>query len=248
MKRNLVIAAITAAALIGGGTYTAVAMGGGGTADPGTPSAPVSRPGSPDGSPSSDDSPRPRVSRAEPTAEPTAGATAGATAGQAADAALKEVPGTVVSVERDDDRGGRWEVDLLGEDNRRHELTVGGDGTVRSDDRHHDDDDDRADRAALRGATVDARQAADAALAAVPGSVTSIEIDGDRTGHWEVDVRGEDGRTHELNVHARTGEVTPDRDDDHGDDDHDGDDHGDRHGDDDGGRHGDDRGDDGQDG
>ncbi|MEV0037593.1 PepSY domain-containing protein [Streptomyces sp. NPDC050804] len=229
MKRNLVIAAITAAALIGGGTYTAVAMGGDGTAGPAAaPSVPVSQPGSPDVSPSSDvspspdDSPRPQVSRAD------------LTAGQAVDAALKKIPGRVVSVERDDDRGGRWEVDLLGDDNRRHELKVGGDGTVRPDDRDHDDD-DRDDRAALRGATVDARQAADAALAAVPGSVTSVEIDDDRTGHWEVDVRGADGRTHELNVHARTGKVTPDRDDDHGGDDH-------------GGRHGDDRDDDGQDG
>ncbi|MFD7893632.1 PepSY domain-containing protein [Streptomyces sp. NPDC059743] len=107
MKRNLVIAAITAAALIGGGTYTAVAMGGDdGTADPGTPPAPVSQLAS------SDDSPSPRVSRAD------------LTAGQAADAALKKVPGTVTSVERDDDRTGRWEVDVRGKDGRIHELNI----------------------------------------------------------------------------------------------------------------------------
>ncbi|MFF3751006.1 PepSY domain-containing protein [Streptomyces sp. NPDC002018] len=238
MKRNLVIAAITAAALIGGGTYTAVAVGGDdSTAGSGTATgtsvlpAPVSRLGAPDDSP--------RVSRA------------GVTAGQAADAALKKVPGTVVSVERDDDgddrdrRDGRWEVDVLGKDDRRHELKVDAGGTVRADGRADDDgddDDDRDDRAALRGATVDARQAADAALAAVPGTATSVEIDDDRTGHWEVGVRGEDGRAHELKVHARTGKVTADRADDR-DDDRGGDDRAD----DAGGRHGDDRDDDGRD-
>ncbi|MFE7242422.1 PepSY domain-containing protein [Streptomyces sp. NPDC057582] len=64
----------------------------------------------------------------------------------------------------------------------------------------------------------------DAALRAVPGTVTSIELDDTvgRSGtlHWEVDITGKDGNRHELNVDARTAAVTADRSDDgrHGDD------------------------------
>lgn len=49
--------------------------------------------------------------------------------------------------------------------------------------------------------------------------------------HWDVDVRGKDGKEHELNVDAKTSEVTADRSEvtadrsDDGDHDHHGDDH-----------------------
>lgn len=180
MKRNLVIATIAAATLIGGGTYTAVAVDG----DNSTP-GPVTQLPPPHGSS------RPQIMSWPPLS-----------AEQAADAAVKEVPGTVASIEHNR-RGAHWEIDVLDKDGRTHELTVGPDGTVRPDD-------GSGYRVALEHATVDARQAADAALAAVPGAVTSVEIDGDRAGYWEVDVLAGDGRTHELNVQARTGEVLPD--------------------------------------
>ncbi|MFD7220549.1 PepSY domain-containing protein [Streptomyces sp. NPDC059892] len=256
MKRNLVIAAITAAALIGGGTYTAVAMGGDdsrGTTGSATPPAPVAqlgvvsddsgndilddsqddgRDGARDGG--KDDG---KDDRAPVKRQQAGGSGTGLTASEAAAAALREHPGAVASVERDDDGGRHWEIDLFGKDNRRHELRVdAATGSVRVD-RDDDGDDDRDDdhgddRAALRAASVDVRRAVAAALASVPGTVTSAEIDDDHDGRWEIDVRGEDGRTHELNVHATTGKVTVDRDDDGGDDrgDDDGrDGHGDRY-------------------
>ncbi|MER6999571.1 PepSY domain-containing protein [Streptomyces sp. NPDC000410] len=52
-------------------------------------------------------------------------------------------------------------------------------------------------------------EAADAALRAVPGTVTSAELD---EAGWEVEVRGKDGKEHELRVDAKTAKVTPDAD------------------------------------
>lgn len=219
MKRNLVIAAITAAALIGGGTYTAVAMGDDDRSGTGAATAPqpVSR------VTASDDATA--GTGTDDTADGVVATRTGLTASDAATAALKKYPGTVASVERDDDgsdRTSRWEVELLGTDNRWHELKVDAvTGAVRTDGRH-DDDDDRDDRAALRDAKVDAQQAAAAALASVPGTVTSVDLDDDHKSRWEVDVRGKDGRTHELHVHAQTAKTTADRDDGRDDrDDHD---------------------------
>ncbi|MFE9883711.1 PepSY domain-containing protein [Streptomyces scopuliridis] len=237
MKRNLVIAAITAAALIGGGTYTAVAMGGDdgrGATGTATPPAPVAQSGTgadDSGNDILDDS-QDKGKDSTVKRQPAAGSGTGLTASEAAAAALREYPGAVASVERDDDGERHWEIDLFGKDDRRHELRVdAATGTVRvhrDDDGDGDGDDDRDDdhrddRAALRAASVDVQRATAAALASVPGTVTSAEIDDDHNGRWEIDVRGEDGRTHELNVHAKTGKVTVDRDDDsrddHGDDD-----------------------------
>ncbi|WP_326605812.1 MULTISPECIES: PepSY domain-containing protein [unclassified Streptomyces] len=95
--------------------------------------------------------------------------------------------------------------------------------------RHTSDDnndDDTAHRTP-RSASVTLSAAMDAALRSVPGTVTSIELDdADRSGeaqHWEVEINGKDGTHHELNVDARTAEVTPDHSDDghHGGDRHD---------------------------
>ncbi|MYV53778.1 PepSY domain-containing protein [Streptomyces sp. SID3212] len=237
MKRNLVIAAVTAAALVGGGTFTAVAVGGEGRDDDGgtartAPPSPVTVPGVTD--PSADDR-----SGTTPTA---------VTASEAAAAALRKYPGAVSSVDRDDDRGSVWEVEVLGVDGRWREVRIDAAGTVRPDDRrddgrHDDGDDDREnrdERAALRAATVDAQEAAAAALASVPGTVTSVDLDDDFASAWDVGVRGKDGRTHELTVHTKSGQVAParttddrhDRDDDDRHDDDRNDDHG-GHGDDD---------------
>ncbi|MFJ1596909.1 PepSY domain-containing protein [Streptomyces sp. NPDC088261] len=236
MKRNLVIAAVTAAALVGGGTFTAVAVGGEGRDDGDgaartAPPSPVTVPGATD--PSADD--RSDTTTTTPTA---------VTASEAAAAALGKYPGAVSSVDRDDDRGSVWEVEVLGTDGRWRELRIDAAGTVRPDDhrddgRHDDGDDDREnrdERAALRAATVDAQEAAAAALASVPGTVTSVDLDDDHASAWDVGVRGKDGRTHALTVHTKTGQVAPARttddrhdrdDDDDRDDDHSG------HGDDD---------------
>lgn len=252
MKRNLVIAAITAAALIGGGTAVAVSGTGGqegsgadasaalpqlpsqtGSSDDSMTVSPTA-PGPTDDSDDADDAddsdvsgvPGGSGSGSQDDGGPVQ-SRKGLSASEAAAAALAKYPGAVASVERDDDRADRWEVDLLGKDNRRRDLRVDpATGTV-SVDRDDDGDDagDGDERAALRAATVDVRKAASVALASVPGAVTSIEIDDDLTNRWEVEVRGKDGRSHELNVNAKTGKVTADRDDD-------GDDRGDDSGDD----------------
>ncbi|WP_162794037.1 PepSY domain-containing protein [Streptomyces paludis] len=207
MKLKLAFSALTATALIGGGAYAALAA-----------------PNSPEAAPVTATGTSTAVSAATPTAAPTPGDRTELTASEAVAAALKAYPGAAVAaVERDDDRAGRWEIDLLSTDEVRHELTVDtATGAVRvdradgDDGRDDDRDDDAEDRAALRAASVDVRQAVAAALASVPGAVESAEIDDDGGpgARWEVEVRGEDGRAHELHVDARTAAVTPDRDDD----------------------------------
>jgi uncharacterized membrane protein YkoI len=145
------------------------------------------------------------------TAVATTGNAAGApqlTAAQAAAAALKHTPGVVESVDLDDESKGRWEVDVIGRDAREHELGVdAATGTVRAakdDDGQDDDADDRTERSALRAAKVDAQQAAAAALALQPGTVTSVEFDG----RWEVEVHAKDGRDHEVKVDAKTAQAS----------------------------------------
>ncbi|MFD5749282.1 PepSY domain-containing protein [Streptomyces sp. NPDC127033] len=243
MKRNIVIAAITAAALIGGGTYTAaVALSSDRGSDDAAPVLPVVTATPSPSDSASDDPGDDRGGRgggadddSSPAPAPTRTATAAPapapaaprpdlSAAQAVAVALAAHPGAVSSVEADDDvaagAADRWEVDLLAENGRWLELRIdAATGTVRVvPDDDDDNDDDSDDRAALRAATVDVRRAMTAALASVPGTVTSAELDDDRGGPWEVDVRGKDGRTHELNVNSKTGKVTVDRDDDGADD------------------------------
>ncbi|MFJ2557377.1 MULTISPECIES: PepSY domain-containing protein [unclassified Streptomyces] len=246
MKRNFVIAAITAAALIGGGTYTAAVALSSDHGQDGTDAAPVvpvvtATPTASDGA--SDDNGGDRDDRdgkdddagddttvapapprtTDPTPSTPSAPRGNLSAAQAVAAALAAHPGAVSSIERDDDSAAdRWEIDLLGKDNRWVELRVdAASGTVRVVPDDDGTDDDADDRAALRAATVDVRRAMSAALASVPGTVTSAELDDDRGGPWEVEVRGKDGRTHELNVHAKTATVTVDRDDDSDDGDDD---------------------------
>ncbi|MFH8519487.1 PepSY domain-containing protein [Streptomyces gelaticus] len=209
MKRKIVIAAVTAAVLAGGGAATAVAF--------------------------ADDDGHDRETRSSVKS----GETARVGVAEAIEAAVKAVPGTVTEAELDDEDGGLvWELDVYGSDKVWHDVTVdAGNGKVLGKHTSDDDDDDR-DRHAPRSAPVSLKEAVDAALKANPGTVTSVDLDDDhddRSGgalHWEVDVRGKDGKRHELNVDANTGKATADRvddghdrhDDDHGDEreDHDG--------------------------
>ncbi|TMR27569.1 PepSY domain-containing protein [Actinomadura geliboluensis] len=143
---------------------------------------------------------------------------------QAADAALKKVPGTVAEAELDDEDGKAvWELDVLAQDGTWHDVTVdSGDGKVLTD-RADEDGDDAAEAAALRKASVGAPAAADAALKAVQGHVTSAEFElEDGKAVWEVDVAGKDGAEHEVTVDAASGKVltqkTEKPDDDGGED------------------------------
>ncbi|UYQ64439.1 PepSY domain-containing protein [Streptomyces peucetius] len=193
MKRNLVIATVAAAVLVGGGTYTAAAL-------------------------ASDDAPASTASRSaqdrndDRAAERPAGSI---TATEAVTAALKHTPGAVDSVDLDDDGAAHWEVEVVGKDDREHELKVDAkSGALREDDDDDRDDDgdrDDDDRAALRAASVDAREAARAALKAHPGAtVTSVDFDDDAAAHWEVELG--DGK--EVSVDAKSATVTNDRADD----------------------------------
>ncbi|MGW1409309.1 PepSY domain-containing protein [Streptomyces sp. NPDC002403] len=200
MKRKIVIAAVTAAVLAGGGAATAVAFAGDDGHDHGSRSSAKS------------------------------GDTARVGVQEAIAAAVEAVPGTVTEAELDDEDGGLvWELDVYGSDKAWHDVTVdAGNGKVLG--KHVSDDDDDRDRHAPRSARVSPDAAVDAALKANPGTVTSVDLEDDhddRSGaapHWEVDVRGKDGKRHELNVDAGTGKVTVDRSDDGHDDDRDGDD------------------------
>ncbi|MGW2180000.1 PepSY domain-containing protein [Streptomyces sp. NPDC001732] len=213
MKRKTVIAAVTAAVLVGGGAATTVAF--------------------------ADDDNHDRDTRSSAPS----GSTARVSVEDAVAAAVKAVPGTVTGAELDDEDGGQvWELDVYGSDKVWHDVTVdAGNGKVLG--KHTDDEDDARDRHAPRSAAVSLNEAVGAALKANPGTVTSVDLDDDhddhtgRNGasHWEVEVRGKNGKEHELNVDAKTGKVTADRSDDgkhgeHGADehgDHDHDDHGD---------------------
>ncbi|MFH9292656.1 PepSY domain-containing protein [Streptomyces sp. NPDC017520] len=223
MKRNVTIAAITAAVLIGGTTAATVAFADDGDGDR-TPARGVSAVSLADDNASDD-----RADDASDDRAPAAAKSTRITLDQAVAAALKSVPGTVTEAELDDDDddNGRavWELDVRGSDKKWHDVTVdAGNGKVL---KTRDDDNDDRDRHAPRSSAVTLNQAADAALRTAPGSVTSIDLDDDDDDdsrgsvlRWDIDITGKDGTQHELRVDAKTGKVTVDRDDD-GDDDRD---------------------------
>ncbi|MET8676793.1 PepSY domain-containing protein [Streptomyces sp. NPDC004647] len=231
MKRNTVIATVTAAVLVAGGTAGAAAVADDGGAAARKASVRVAGDG-----PERDDVPD--AGAAKTTAART-------TAAQAIDAALEAAPGMVASAELDDNdddtdgndgndgkdgkdakdgtRGPVWEVDVLGADGTWHDVTVdAGNAEVLGShtDREHDDN----LRSALKNADTDAKEAAAAALKSVPGTVESVDLDDDaKAGAWEAEVRGKDGKQHDLLVDAKSGEVTASADDEDGDDDSDSD-------------------------
>ncbi|WP_371606132.1 PepSY domain-containing protein [Streptomyces sp. NBC_01213] len=215
MKRNIAIATLTAAVLVGGGLVTTAAFAdsGSGVKDDRTASA----------------------DRAAGDSAPAGnrGTTGRVGVDEAVAAALKAVPGTVTEAELDDDDDDRdrtvWELDVYGSDKVWHDVTVDArNGKVLSD-REDDDNDDR-DRHAPRSAAVSLDAAVKAALGERPGTVTSVDLDDDDDDgergapRWDVDVAGKDGKQHELHVDAKSGKVTVDQDDDNDDGDDDGND------------------------
>lgn len=212
MKRNIAIATLTAAVLVGGGLVTTAAFA---DSDNGVKDDRTAAP-----------------ARAADDSAPAGKAGTTGTVGidQAVGAALKAVPGTVTEAERDDDDDSArtvWELDVYGADKVWHDVTVDASSGKVLSDREDDDNDDR-DRHAPRSAAVSLDAAVKAALGSQPGTVTSVDLDddGDDGGRgalrWDVDVAGKGGEQHELHVDAKTGKVTVDRDD--RDDDKDGDD------------------------
>ncbi|MFI8530044.1 PepSY domain-containing protein [Streptomyces aquilus] len=196
MKRNIVIAALTATALIGGGTATALAV----ASDGGSASTRADVRGADD---DNDD-----------RTDADFAAQSDVTAADALAAALRHTPGTAASVDLDDDGAGAWDVDVIKGDGTEYSVTVSPDtGKVVGAHQDIDDDndaDDRAEVAALKGAKTDAREAALAAAA--KGTVTEVSLDDDddsRAVVWSVDTtKGE------WKVDLTTGKVTADRDED----------------------------------
>ncbi|GAA2294222.1 PepSY domain-containing protein [Streptomyces violaceusniger] len=185
MKR-VIIASVAAAALVGGGTAFAVASDG-------------------------TDSARPS-STAFQTTDAAVATDARASLSDAAHAALKAVPGTLDSIDRDH---GRWEADVLGKDGEWHEVTL--DANAKVIDQRVDRDTDAEDAAeakALRNADVSATEAA---RKAASSTVTSVEFDGDQTPVWEVETV-KHHKERDLNVDAHSGKVTQAPADDHDDD------------------------------
>ncbi|MFG3233660.1 PepSY domain-containing protein [Streptomyces antibioticus] len=126
-------------------------------------------------------------------------------------AALAHTPGTAVAADREDDGrdAGAWEVDVVTADGTEYTVTVSPDSTeILGAHRDGGDDDGREDLAALKGTTVDAREAAEAVAA--KGTVTDVELDDDGgTAAWSVKT----AKSGAWTVDARTGEVSRDLDD-----------------------------------
>ncbi|MFE0439465.1 PepSY domain-containing protein [Streptomyces nigra] len=218
MKRNIVLATVAAAALIGGGTVAAYAGSGDDGASPRQSDVRVAddRDDAPKGDTDDRDDAQDDRDDARDDREEAAAQARGAdvTAAEAIAAALERTPGTAVSAELDDDGSRVWEVTVVKADGTEHDVRVSaGDGKVLSDRRDDDDDDDgRRDLAALKGSTVDAREAAEAAAA--KGTVVEIDLDDDGPAVWKAETtKGE------WNVGLKSGAVTAHHDDAGQDDD-----------------------------
>ncbi|MET7736461.1 PepSY domain-containing protein [Streptomyces sp. NPDC005402] len=205
MKRNIVIATLTAAALATGGTVAAFAAGD----DDATATQSQTNTSAQSAADRDDDASEDR----------TAVRSGSVTAAEAIAAALKHTPGTALSADLDDDGADTWEVTVVKGDGTEYDVRIAPDsGKVLGAQRDSDDDndaDDRAELAAAKGADTDAREAALAAAA--KGTVTEVGLDDDNGAvAWSVDTV-KDGKQGEWKVALDSGKVTQDRDDD-GDD------------------------------
>ncbi|WP_327185129.1 PepSY domain-containing protein [Streptomyces sp. NBC_01334] len=198
MKRKLVIAAVAASVVIGGGTAVAFADD-----EARTGAAEVRAAGQ----------------VAADRAEGSTASSSKATAAEVIAAALRHTPGTAVGADREDDGAdaGTWHVDVVQADGVEQTVAVSPDtgkvlgvhrDTDDADDTDDDADDARAELAAVKDADVDAREAALAVAA--KGAVTDVDLDDDdRATVWSVDT----AKAGEWQVDVRTGKVTQELDD-----------------------------------
>ncbi|MGW0845609.1 PepSY domain-containing protein [Streptomyces sp. NPDC002787] len=228
MKRNIVIATVAAAALIGGGTATAIAVSGDDEAQA-KKTVTVSdddRDGTDDTDGTAQDKAEDQAARdtdedADDKAENAAEAKAGqVTAAEAIKTALKHQAGTAVSADLDDEGTNLvWDVDVLTNGGKWFSVQVDpGTGKVLGSHADRDDDgDDAAEteqiRAALKGTSVTAAEAAEAAAA--KGTVTSVDLDEEsRDKAWEAGTTAADGTGSDWRVNLDSGKVTADRSED----------------------------------
>ncbi|MER6014507.1 PepSY domain-containing protein [Streptomyces bluensis] len=214
MKRNIVIATIAAVALIGGGTATALAVSGDDEA-PAQRSSVRVQDDDANGTDDRDDrDDRNGGDSGDDNAEDAAEARAAkVTAAEAIKAALAEKSGTAVKAELEsEDTNLVWEVDVLSSGNTWHTVHVDpGTGKVLGSHTEQEDADDAAEaRAALRGGSVSAAEAAE--TAATKGTVTSVELEDEGSGRgWDIDTTGTDGAESEWTVSLTTAKLTADR-------------------------------------
>ncbi|WDV54619.1 PepSY domain-containing protein [Streptomyces coeruleorubidus] len=220
MKRNIVIAAVTAAALIGGGTATALATTGD---DQGSARQAANTRLSEDDGRDDQDGADAQDDRDDDNGrddDAARAASADVTAPEAIASALKHTSGTAVSAELDDeDDSGKviWKVDVLSGDNSWHSVRVDpSSGKVLGSET--DDEDDTAQvRAALKGASVTAEEAAKAVGG--KGTVTSVDLDEDgKNKSWEAETHKSGGAEQDWRIDLGTGKVTADHSDDQDDD------------------------------
>ncbi|MCL6738574.1 PepSY domain-containing protein [Streptomyces neyagawaensis] len=235
MKRNIVIATVAAAALIGGGTATAIAVAGDDEAPAKKTVTVANDDNDRDDAQDTDDTAQDRAEDkaedkaedraardtdedAEDKAENAADAKAAQiTAADAIEAALKHTSGTAVSADLDDEGTTYvWDVDVLTGGGSWHSVQIDpATGKVLGSHTEKDDDgDDAAETArirdALKGSSVTAAEAAEAAAA--KGTVTSVDLDEEsRDKAWEVDTTAANGTGSDWRVALDTGKVTADR-------------------------------------
>ncbi|MFJ9150223.1 PepSY domain-containing protein [Streptomyces sp. NPDC102270] len=210
MKRNIVIATLTAAALATGGTVAAFAAGD----DEPTTTQRQTDTSAHEAADHDDDSADDQDDDA--SEDRTALPDGSLTAAEAIAAALKHTPGTALSVDLDDDGADAWKVSVVKGDGTEYDVRIAPDsGKVLGAQRDTGDDndaDDRAELAAVKGAKTDAREAALAA--AHQGTVTEVGLDDDNGAvFWTADTV-KDGKHSEWTVALDSGKVTQDRDDD----------------------------------
>ncbi|MFD5597554.1 PepSY domain-containing protein [Streptomyces griseorubiginosus] len=208
MKRNIVIATLTAAALAAGGTVAAFAAGD----DEATATQRQAGTNAPAAADRDDASATDDSADDDRTAAPRGSVTAA----DAIAAALKHTPGTALAADFEDDGAGTWEVTVVKGDGSEYDVRIAPDsGKVLGAQRDADDDidrDDRAELAAVKGASTDAREAALAAAA--KGTVTEVGLDDDNGAvAWSAETV-KDGRHGEWHVALDSGRVTQDRDED----------------------------------
>ncbi|MFC8364647.1 PepSY domain-containing protein [Streptomyces griseorubiginosus] len=208
MKRNIVIATLTAAALAAGGTVAAFAAGD----DEATA---TQRQAGTDARAAAD---RDDESAGDDSADDdrTAAPRGSVTAADAIAAALKHTPGTALAADFEDDGAGTWEVTVVRGDGSEYDVRIApGSGKVLGAQRDADDDhdrDDRAELAAVKGASTDAREAALAAAA--KGTVTEVGLEEDNGAvAWSAETV-KDGTHGEWRVALDSGRVTQDREED----------------------------------
>ncbi|MGF0166154.1 PepSY domain-containing protein [Streptomyces albidoflavus] len=200
MKRNAVIAALTAVAVIGGGAAAVAVSSGDDAAATASPAdrvslvaeqdsaAPADRDDDRDDNRDAKGDQDDRDDRRDDDKDDrrddkgVAADPGNVTVAQAIAAALNHTSGTVLSADLDDDGDRRWEVEIATGGSTVHEIDVdSATGKIVRTETDRDEDDAAAELKAVKGAKVSARDAA----AAVDSAVTSVEFD---DGRWEVEV------------------------------------------------------------